>query len=206
MQIGGIGIRCATALVLATGLLLGCRTVDVAADWDPAVDFARLATWQFADEPMKPAGDPVLDGDGLFSQRVQRAVAQQLEAKGYRPAPDGEAPDFRVAYFLVVEDEVSVTTLNDYHGYGPGWGWRYGYSAGWGYGPGGLGTQTYVDQYKRGTLVIDVSTGPTNELVWRGTGSARLREPKSPEDAEARINQAVRDIMARFPPPAAGSD
>jgi hypothetical protein len=197
-----IGLRAGlVGLLVWIVAVAGCRTVDVTADWDPAVDFSALSTWAFAAQPMTPQGDPVLDGDSLFAQRARKAIAQQLDARGYRQVDDPAAADFRVAYFLVVQDRISVTTINDYYGYGPGWGWRYGYSPGWGFGPGGFGTQTYVDQYKEGTLVIDVSEGPDKRLVWRGAGSGRLRDPGTPAEAETRVQQAVREILAKFPPP-----
>jgi len=187
--------------LLAIGWLGGCRTVDVTTDWDPAVDFRALDTWDFAEPPRKGGADRPHDYESLLSQRVKRGIEAELAAKGFRRVEDGD-PDFRVAWFRVGEDQVAVTTINNYWGYGPGWGWRYGYSPGWGYGPGGFGTHTYVDQYQEGTLVIDVSRGPDNELVWRGTGSSRIEEPATPARDEEKIRKAVAEILAKFPPPA----
>jgi len=118
----------------------GCSTIDVKSDWDPEVDFTKFHTWSYGPDPMKPQGTPMLDDDGLLDQRVRAAIEQVLPGQGL--ARDDSNPDVRVAFFLVVEDKVDVTTINNSYGYGPGWSARYGYHGGWGYGPGGFGSQT----------------------------------------------------------------
>ena len=175
--------------VWVIALWLGCSGIRVTSDWDPEVDFASVKTWSWAPVPQKAVGDPHYDDDTLFTQRVRRAVERELATKGLRfEPPDGS--DVQVAFYIVVEDKINVSTINDYYGYGPGWG----------YGPGGHGTQTVVSQYKQGTLVIDIARSGGHQLVWRGSGTARLRQESSPKRSEKRVNEAVQRILARFPP------
>jgi len=185
-----------TSLTVFVALAAGCASIDTHADWDPSVDFLRLQTWKWAKNAQTMTGDTAADTDGLLARRVTAAVDQTLTAKGYVETATEQA-DFEVAWFFTVEDRTQVTTINDYQGYGAGYrGW---YGAG--YGAGYTTTQTMVDNYRQGTLIIDVKDGASGELIWRGSGSARLKEKTDPATAQARANDAVAQILARFPPP-----
>ena len=192
----------AFALLWLSGVA-GCSTFRVQTDYDPQFDFSALRSWSWAEVPQKKTGDPLVDADSLLSKRVRRAVEEQLVARGY-PRVEAEASDFRVAFFIVVEDKLSVTTINDYYGYGPGWRDRYPYGPGGGYGPGGASSQTVVDQYREGSLILDVARSDGNALVWRGSATTRLSEETSPEKAEKKINEAVSKLLAAFPPKGSG--
>jgi hypothetical protein len=72
---------------------------------------------------------------------------------------------------------------------GYGWGW-------WGF----AGTETYVDQYEQGTLILDVIDAGSNKLIWRGSAAARVVDDKTPEERTRRVNEAVEKILERFPP------
>ena len=104
-------------------------------------------------------------------------------------------PDFYVNYHLSTEQRLDVRIMNTgYAGgpYGRGWG-----GAGWG----GVGwTETRVDQYEEGTLVIDFLDASDRRLVWRGTGTRRLSRDLQPERVTKRVNEAVDEILAQFPP------
>jgi hypothetical protein len=179
-------------------LSLGCApSMKIAADWDPDVDFAPLGSWAYNETPMKPQGLPSLDDDTLLANRVKSAIEGQMASKGYRQTDRAQA-DFLVTFFLVVEDKVKVSTINNHYGYGPGWG--YGYYGGGAYGS----STTTVDQYKQGTLVVDISRGDENSLIWRGSASTRLSKKTTPEKSQARANEAVMGILRRFPPPKEG--
>lgn len=181
--------------VVAAISAAGCQTLDVTADWDPNVDFMRLQTWKWAPEAQIFTGNTTFDTDGLLSRRITNAIGLTLKNRGYVETQTDQA-DFQVAWFLTVEDKTQVTTVNDYHGYGGRYGW-YGAGYGAGYGT----SQTMVDTYQQGTLIIDIKDGTNGELIWRGSGSARLKDKPDPATAQARVNEAVESILAKFPPP-----
>ena len=187
------------ALALGCALLPSCASVRIDSDWDPAVDFSKLSCWSWKSPPQKRTGRVRYDEDGPFAGRVRRAVERTMKNRGFTKLQTGE-PDFRIDFFLVVEDKTDVTAVNNYYGYGPGWGWRYGYHSGWGYGPQGFGTQVVADQYKQGTLILDIVSPDTNQLIWRGSASARLADNPKPQKSQARIDDAVQKILDRFPP------
>jgi hypothetical protein len=61
-------------------------------------------------------------------------------------------------------------------------------------------TETRVEQYEEGTLVIDFVDSPARRLVWRGAGTRRLSRDPQPDRLTQRVNEAVDDILAQFPP------
>ena len=83
---------------------------------------------------------------------------------------------------------LDVDTVNTGYGYG-----RYGRY-------GGISTSTTVSEYQEGTLLIDMIDPSSKQLVWRGSGQARIRQSSSPEEREKRIGEAVQQILEDFPP------
>lgn len=192
----GVRIRAATRSGLIVFVLLAfsaCASFDVQTDWNPQYDFGRLQTFRWADRPQTMTGDTTVDTNGLLAQRVMQAVDANLSAKGYTKTATSQA-DFEVAWFLTIEPKTQVSTVNNYYGYGPGIGWG-GYG-----GYGGGSTTTMVDSYNEGTLIIDLRD-PAGQLLWRGSASARLREKVDPQKAQQRVDDAVGQILAKFPPP-----
>jgi hypothetical protein len=55
-----------------------------------------------------------------------------------------------------------------------------------------------------GTLILDVYDPKLKSLVWRGTASDTLRAKSSPEKRQARLDKAVKKLLAKFPPKPSG--
>jgi hypothetical protein len=97
-------------------------------------------------------GTGLAQSGGLEFQRYAGLVAQQMAARGYRPAASPQAADFIVQLGYSVDEGREVVTedpfyrsrLNDpfYRGYG-GYGSRYG-----GFGYGGFGFDPYWGVYR----------------------------------------------------------
>ena len=177
-------LRVVSALVLLFALA-ACSSVEVKQDWDPGANFAALHSWGWQSSTPVLTGNARLD-DPLVHSRIQNALAQTLRAKGYTQT--ATKPDFLVTYHIAIEQKLDAQTI--YTGYGPYRGW---------YGVGG--TQTVVDQYDQGTLLVDFIDPGSNNVIWRGTAQSRLQELKTPEEREARVNDAVERLLNQFPPP-----
>jgi hypothetical protein len=69
---------------------------------------------------------------------------------------------------------------------------------------GGLGNEatTTVQNYKVGTLVLDMYDAKTKQLVWRGTASDTLSN--NPQHNEKDLDKAVEKMLKKFPPPEKG--
>lgn len=177
---------CAGALAVA---LAGCSSIRVNSDYDPKVDFSNFRTWSWLPQPVPEVIDPRVHNE-IVDQRVRRAVEAGLAARGYQKVEPGHG-DFGVGYYAAIEGKVSVQTINDYYGYGPGWG------------PGpafGATTQTYVREYDEGTLILEVVDSQSRELVWRASAQAEVSQSAEPEERDRRVREAVEQMLDDFPP------
>ncbi|NOX16731.1 MAG: DUF4136 domain-containing protein [Chlorobi bacterium] len=177
-------------ILLALGLFLylsGCSSVSVNTDYDDSVDFSQYKTYKFY-------SGKDLDGDALAKhplakKRIVNSIKKALNAKGFTETSDN--PDLIIATYAGIDQKMNVTTYGGHYGYG----W---YSPYWG---GGMGvTQTDVNYYDEGTLIIDVVDAKKKALVWRGTGTQILRDYSSNEERQANIDDVVSQILDDFPP------
>lgn len=191
---GRVAALLAAAAVCAS--LGACSTLEISTDYDPAARFSNMKRYAWLPEPQKKTGDPRIDDNTLLQQRIRRAVDAELAAKGYTRA-DADA-DFLVGYHVSLDKRRSVQVLNDYYGYGPGWGYRYGSV----YRPlGYVGPpETYVYEYEQGTLILDIVNPADRALMWRGAARDEVHFQNTPEESEAQIREAVKAMLERFPP------
>ena len=182
--------------LLLVALLTGCSTMEVSFDSDPKADFTGLKTYAWLKEPQKPTGDPRIDGNTILENRIHAAVDAELAARGFRKVTSD--PDFLVAYHVSLDKRRSVQTLNNYYGYGPGWGYGYGSAYRPGYWAGA--PETYVYEYEEGTLILDVVNPENKELMWRGSAQDEVHFKSSPEKEEKQLKEAVQRMLEKFPP------
>ena len=183
---------CFATLLLAV-LGVACSGVRTHYDFDPSVDFSTWRTYAWYPSGSPPTGDPRLDSP-LFHGRIEAALDRALGERGYGRMED-RTPDFFLNYHLSTEERLDVRTMNRGYVGGPhgrGWG-----GAGWG----GVGwTETTVNEYEEGTLVIDFIDTSSRRLAWRGSGTRRLSRDPRPDRVTQRVNEAVDEILTQFPP------
>lgn len=179
----------AAPLVLA----VACSSVHTRYDFDPGIDFSAWRTYAWYPIERAATGDPRVDNP-LLHDRIEAAVERMLDDLGFARVPAGE-PDFYVNYHLSTERRLQVRTMNRAYMAGPH-GRHWG-----GMGWGGVGwTETRVDQYEAGTLVIDLLDAKARRVSWRGSGTRRLARNLQPEQVTQRVNEAVEEILRQFPP------
>jgi hypothetical protein len=171
--------------IAVLSLFIGCSSISVTSDYDPATDFSKLKTYQWLHA--KEAGDDALAKNPLIGKRVEEGVKKALEAKGYTLDEIG-TPDFYVAAHAGAKDKINVTDYG--YAYGGYWG-RYG----------GYGRNVDVSYYTEATLFIDIAqkVGDKIELIWRGAGTGTV-EDRPMEERQQRIDDATMKILAEFPP------
>ena len=168
-------------LVTAALGLVACSSLQVHTDYDPAAQFHNFRTYSWkVTAPLE---------NQLMSQRIVAAVDQQLQSRGMQRVDSGG--DVFATYHGSVNNRLDIQSF----GYGYG-GW-YG---GWG----GASRTTTVNEIPVGTLVVDLVDTKKNQMVWRGTATDDLRASSSPQDAQRRIDDAVKAMFHKFPPQTTG--
>ena len=169
--------------------------MSVKSDYQKDYDFSRLRTFAFKTD--RPSNDP-LTTNTIEAERIQNALAAQLEANGFTQAT--QDPDFIVAFYATTQEKTSVQSTGGFggglgrFGYGRGFGWGYGIpGAGrwrWGFGP-----DIWTTNYTQGCVMADVIDPKTNELVWRGAVTDTVN---GIGQSEKQANQAAKDLVNNF--------
>jgi hypothetical protein len=163
-------------------LTVGCGfSIKTATDYDRNVKFSNYNS--FFIMKGNSSGNPLMD------QRAQADVESALTSKGWAEVPQGEG-QAAVVVHAATKTKHTYETL--YDGWG-GWGWRRGWGGGFG------GTTTYINDYKVGTLVVDVFDAKTKQAIWHGSATDALSD-NAKSNARA-TEQAVDKMFRNFPPP-----
>jgi hypothetical protein len=172
-------------VLLALGLD-GCSQFDVRSSHDPNASFAALKTYAWLPlAEVAPADQRVLDR--AIDARIRADVDIELRAKGCRPA-EGAAPDFLLNYRLASEPAEVVKGNPGRYFYGLEW-------SGW------SGAEAlYTDRYDAGKLYLAVIDPRSRRMIWLGVANARLLPHASFEKRTKRVDAAVHEILAGFPP------
>src|SRR6266403_4260704 len=154
----------------------------VQTDFDHQANFAQYKTYSW--QEIKP-------GASLWDSRIKDAVNAQLEAKGLAQVADGGD----IAIVAIKTSQTQRTLQTFYDGLGGGWRWR---------GMGGFGQSTTTEQdYKQGTLVVDLYDAKTKQLIWRGSAQDTLSDKATKN--EKNLDKGVAKMFKAFPPGSAKS-
>lgn len=178
----------------------GCSSLNLSTDYDPSIDFSAFKTysWHSGNE-YNSASLQYLDN--IMDQRIRSTIDEQLQKKGYRKVGSMEA-NFWVNYSVVVKERADIRTYNNYGGMYPGFGFRGGYGYG-GRPMMGMGmstSNTQINYFKQGTLIIDVINPATNQLIWRGAADGRLPKTSDRQKSDELAIKYVTRILSDFPP------
>jgi hypothetical protein len=178
-------------LVLFTmSVAAGCSSMKIETRADPEADFSEFNSYSWLRHPQ---GSDARVGPQV-GMWIVGAIDEELAGKGLHRR-DGEETDFQVGYHAAVQGQMEVSNIDSYYGYGvprssP---WTY-------YNAGSEQQQSAARYYNQGVIVIDIVDVRLNRLVWRGTAQAEVKDDVEPDQQQARIREAVRKIMADFPP------
>jgi hypothetical protein len=152
------------------------------ADFAPGVDFGSFNTFSWDEPDTRPVGDPRLENNPFFEQRLHEAIERELSARGIRVVDSGAG--LAVHHHATVRDRVEVYEADR----------EAGYTAS-AYGEG-----TQVVHYDEGTLMVDIVDAGNNEVIWRGWAqfdiSAALENPTIMSE---RIDEALAKMFEAFP-------
>lgn len=159
-------------------LLLGslaCAQVQVATEVDPETDFARFSSYAQVPPPAETPAAPRYSA--ALGEKIQQEIASQLDARGYRAAPEDQA-DLRVGFNVSGSSRTRLVVAPDPDA-----------------------TYQVEQPYVEGTLEIDVVDARNGRRVWRGRGTAEILTSGQliRESVEDTALGAVRAILAKFP-------
>lgn len=148
-------------------------------DYDRSADFNQFKTYSW---------ERVEVQNTLWVDRIKTAVNAALTAKGWTPVESGG--DVSIVAMEMSQNHRTLNTF--YDGFGGGWGWRGGFGGGFG------DATTTVDNYKVGTLVVDLFVSNTKKLLWRGSASDTISD-KSDKNIK-NLDKGVEKMFDHFPP------
>lgn len=160
--------------------------LKVTTDYDKATNFTGYKT--FVLDTLKVSQSV----SQLNQNRITNAVKSEMTKKGF--TENTSSPDLIISVATILKDKKSVSSNTDFYGYG---GLYRPYA--WDGVTTGTGYTTYdVQDYKDGSLIIDIADAKTKSLLWEGIGNRALDKPL--KDPDADIAAAVETIMRNFPP------
>jgi hypothetical protein len=158
-------------------LLLACVSFarEIKTDYDHSADFHKYKTFSWKEVRTK---------DPLLVDRIKSAVNSTLTAKGLTEVPSGG--DLEVDAVEITKNQQVENTF--YNGFGGGrrFGGGFGYAT------------TTEDNYKVGTLLINLFDAKAEKLIWRGSSSDTLSN--NPTKNTKNLDKGVEKMFQHFPP------
>jgi hypothetical protein len=146
-------------------------------DFDHQANFSQYKTYSWQE---------IKASNSLWDDRIKEAVNAQLGSKGWIQVDSGG----NVVIVAIKTTQTERTLQTFYDGMGGGWRWR---------GFGGFGESTTTEQdYKEGTLVVDMYDASTKQLIWRGSAEEMLSDKA--EKNEKNLDKGVAKMFKSFPP------
>ena len=175
-----IPLRHIAVVLPAVVLLAACAPLRVNSYAVPTTDLRAYRSYAWDPAELGATGDPRLDNNSFFRERVQQAVDGQMKFRGYSKVNAG-APEMVLHLHARVDQRLDSAQLD---------------------GAGGSCRQeecrSYV--YDEGTLLIDIVDGRTKALIWRGWAERSLDGVIDNQEGMNRtIDRAVSSIFARLP-------
>src|SRR5262249_30461863 len=159
-------------LIMPLLVLAGCAsTSTVRVDRDPGADLASYKTFGFFDQ-VEAGGSRY---SSLLTEHLKTSTRAELERLGY--VYGERAPQLRVNFCLSVSDRQEIRATPAAAPF-----WRF-YGA-WG------GYDVHTEQYKAGTLTIDLVDARRSSLVWEGVAEGKVRR-EALEDPGTALRKIV---------------
>jgi hypothetical protein len=157
--------------------LAGCATMQVNSYTERGLDLRSYRTYNWAPADQAPTGDPRLDNNQFFQERVRMAVENRLATRGLAKTA---MPDLLVHYHASVVQDIHTSS----------------------FAPGDRSCEDCGPEvYDAGTLLIDLVDARTNRLLWRGWAKGSIEGVIDDQDwLEQRIDEAVARIFRELPP------
>jgi hypothetical protein len=166
------------AIVVPVFLLTGCASMDVSSYVARGVTFEQYRTYNWAPTEPRPTGDPRLDNNPFFHDRIRLEVEKQLAARGFEKT-ESQTPELLLHYHASAIERLDLGAVD------PEYERPHG-------------GEPYV--FEAGTILLDFVDVRTDQIIWRGWARSSLDGVVENQTwMEERIDEAVRRILATLP-------
>lgn len=168
-------------MTAAVVVVTGCATTGVSSYRAIDIDFASYQTFDWGPPDALPTGDPRLDKDPYFQDRLQGAVERGLTRRNLPRSERGAAPDLLIHYHANVSRRLNVNRVD----------YAYGLT---------VDAESQIRDYDAGTIVLDIVDARTKQVIWRGWAQRDMTELLEDQRKMAEwIETAVRLMLTRLP-------
>ena len=166
-------------LALSGLVLTGCAPVmHVSSYAGRGIDVTQYRTYNWAPDDQLATGDPRLDNNRFFLERLQADVDKQLATRGFEKPISG-TPELLLHYHASIKQRLDVNGADQPYGYCND-------------------CKPYV--YDAGTILIDFVDTRTDKLVWRGWAERSMDGVVDNQAwMEEKIDEAVTRILEKLP-------
>ena len=142
----------------------------------PQLAARQYRTYDWAPVEPQPTGDPRLDNNRFFQERVQAAVEKQLRDRGFDKTA---SPELLIRYRATVKQDVYISRPESVDVSCDG---------------------CRPEVYDAGTLLIDLVDARTKRLLWRGWAEGSIDGVIDDQKwMEQRIDETVARILKTLP-------
>src|SRR5687768_2856395 len=96
---------------LSAMVLTGCASMNVSSYVERGIDIRRFHTYNWGPPDTFSTGDPRLDNNRFFDERVRTQVERRLASRGFEKTTSN-IPDLLVHYHVSVTQEIDVRNLD----------------------------------------------------------------------------------------------
>jgi hypothetical protein len=170
-------------VIASAAMLAGCATLGVGSHTDRGLVWSKYKTFEWGAADALPTGDPRLDKDPYFQDRVEGAIEKAMAAHGFARSAASEQPDVVIHYHANVMKRRDVDQIDRGSGYCST-----------------TDCQPRINDYEAGTLVVDIVDAGSNVLIWRGWAHGSLEGVLGNRDRlRRRIDESVRQMFENLP-------
>ncbi|MCX6552756.1 MAG: DUF4136 domain-containing protein [Acidobacteria bacterium] len=187
-------VAVAVAFMTCGGVAGADAGVKVKITYDKTHDFGTART--FAWHPDGAGKVLVLEQTGddpkvlldRFDPVIKAAIEAQLNARGLKLVTAG-TPYLYIQYYFLMGPSSESQFRGQFIGGVPAWGL-----------PDFAMTTSSLKIFEQGTMVLDLVDTKEKQTCWRGIAEAEIQRQRTPEEREKRIQDAVADLLKKFPP------
>ena len=182
------------ALAWLGGVRPEAAKTDITTQFDKEFAFAGAKTWMWAPDgagDVRQAISADTDPEAI-KKRVDPiilpTVERELQSRGLTKTAANA--DLYVHYYVLASVNSMSQTMGQFVAPIPAWGLP----------PFAPATQA-LEIYAMGTLILDLTSTAKKEIVWRGAAQRKINLEKPDKERRKVLEDAIRDLLKKYPPP-----